>query len=152
MIPRTLQKNFKLFTKDVILCQCDPTCSFGRMAAWENVQILSDEEPDIPASKVAAPSRPCEPRKPKRGRFLKVNGKASKFSIKSLRHTVASQCGCSCDCFEPFRTNLFDRLTHLREKLASLSKLDSDEYVGSLDSLMALTLLTLLSMTVKFQT
>ena len=126
--------SLKVFIKVVIYCQCDPICSCGRMASWENVQILSDEESVAPASKVVAPSRPREPRKTKRRRFLEVNAKASKFSIKSLRHTVASQCGCSCDCFGPFRTNLFDRLTHLREKLASLSKLDSDEFVGSLDS------------------
>lgn len=101
------------------------------MATWGQVVALSDDEPVVKEEnkrKLGPRTQPSKGGRKKRLSLLAAQH--AKFSVKSLRYKLESTCGCKCDCFRPFRkTTLFDRLVHLREKLASLPKLQSDEFV-----------------------
>lgn len=93
---------------------------------------MSDEESSPTPAKDLVP---VVQRRIKRGGLRKrmaLISKETTFSAKTIRHLVASECGCKCECFAPFRHNLFDRILYLREKLHSLPKIQADEYVGYL--------------------
>ena len=107
---------------------------FNVFRKWADVASLSDEEPSA-FTKSMPPTEPIGISKraiAKGGRKQRLDLlQKPKFSVKSLRRKVASGCGCKCNCFEPFRKHLFDKLAHMRGKMASLPKLQCDEYVGT---------------------
>lgn len=106
---------------------------------WNEIDLLSDDEgkstkPSENHANGVDSKRLRGPRStPAKGGWKKRRMLAREtqpgFSYKSLRHLVASGCGCKCNCFQPFRDKLFDQLAHMRRKMAMLPKLQSDEYV-----------------------
>ena len=97
------------------------------------VDALSDDEPTVPR---AEPSQGQQlvaqavPRRLPAKRKVQVAFEAN-VNVKALRHKVQSSCGCSCECFKPFRGDLFDQLVKLRKTMCQLEKPDQDNFVNS---------------------
>ena len=97
------------------------------------VDALSDDEPTAPSA-VPSPDQQLVaqevPRRLPAKRKLQVAFKVE-VNVKVLRHRVQSSCGCLCDCFKPFRGDLFDQLVKLRKTLCQLEKPEQDNFVNS---------------------
>lgn len=103
-------------------CRSMPTIS--------SVTHLSDDEPECQGR-----PRPVKRRRVSRGFRPKWETMPARSHQAIVRSIVVKKCGCSCDCFKPFRNNseLFDQVVEKRKSLAHMSKLEQDEHVSLLE-------------------
>ena len=90
------------------------------------VSTLSDDE-GVP--KAVSPKRRPGHRSARKRRLCPIQ-KSEEPMV--LRRMIQSKCGCSGDCFAPFRSHPgFDSWYKLRKMLHAMTKLDKDEYAGA---------------------
>ena len=101
----------------------------------EAVTSLSDEERcnDRPPPKaVLGDVRLKRPPRYKK-KFLGTSyAYGSTVDPTKMRHLISSRCGCSCKCFQPFHgsIHMFEEWLKQRRLMASMTKLEKDEYVS----------------------
>lgn len=104
-------------------------------AAVRDIDVLSDDEHLCHDGQVvcsqgssAGPAQQCEAltRRPAKRKLQKVVVKVP--DIRLIRARVQGSCGCRCNCFKPFKDDLFDDLVKMRKTMIQLEKSEQDNY------------------------
>ena len=94
------------------------------------VFALSDEEDPVALKKSNQGIRRAK--RPGRG-FRKAVASTNTADPQQLRRLINSKCGCTADCFNPWRLSLalWDQWMKLRTLFVSMTKLEKDTHVRS---------------------
>ena len=104
---------------------CSALCPVEQLSDDEGRNFSSNSVPDFR-------KKDAQPKKLPGRRKSKVKFMNTSVDARSIRYRVDGRCGCSCQCFRPYRTStVFARVLQERTTLQLMSKLEQDKYVGS---------------------
>ena len=97
-----------------------------------NVDELSDDGAGEPSKKPTPSGR--QAKRPGRGFVRKVAKVDTSADPQKLRQLINSKCGCSSQCFRPWRVgwHLWDKWVSLRQRFIQMTKLEKDQHVRDL--------------------
>ena len=103
------------------------------MTDLEAVSTLSDDETFVPCPAKAPTVQVLQallPRRRPRVGFRKKVAGEKHLNLAGLMNVISGRCGCTLDCFKPFRSNpLLGEWLSLRKNLFQLKKLEKDNWV-----------------------